>query len=124
VLFWGNGSISSTITTRYLAPGFEESTARNADTYRLPMPRQGEFRNLTAMHNTPLGSANNVVYTLLINGASQLSVSLAANATGPAATAGPIFSPSGSVISIQVTKPDGAIGGGGNTSSTVTIEFR
>jgi hypothetical protein len=88
------------------------------------MPRQGEFRNLTAMHNTPLASPNTVVYTLLINGASQLSVSLAANATGPAAAAGPIFSPSGSVVSIQITKPDGTIGGGGSTSSTVTIEFK
>lgn len=104
VLHWGNSSVTTTTTTRFLTPGFAPSSAQTAVIqYRVPFA--GTLRNLRVHHNVVGTGANLVVYTVRINGAaSALAVSMAANAADGSDLADVVTVAAGDLIDIQVTK--------------------
>ncbi len=104
VLSWGNGSISSTVTTRYLTPWADPTLAQvSAVQYRVP--RAGVIRNLRVRQNGATGNANPVVYTLRVNGvASVLTASVAANANDGSDLVNSVTVAAGDLLDIEVTK--------------------
>lgn len=122
VLFWGNDSIAATTTTRFVEPGFNQSTAPTAPN-RYRSPKSGIAKNLRARHNTPAGNGNAVVYTLRVNGvASALTASLASTSSDANDVANEVTIATGDLLDIEVTKAL-MVGGGGAFGVTVVIEL-
>jgi hypothetical protein len=104
ILLFGNDSVTSTTTTRYLTPCYEAATARTAPVqYR--SPRAGILRNLRIRQNTGAGNGNSIVYTVRVNGvASALSVSMASTANDGGPDTDTVAVAAGDLIDIEVTK--------------------
>ena len=65
-LIWGNSSVSTTTTPRYLSPGYTDALAPTTSIqFRLNFP--GTLKNLRVRHNTTAGNGNAIVYTVRIN---------------------------------------------------------
>ncbi len=122
ILTWGNGSVSSTTTTRYLAPGYEDSIAPTS-VVQWVAPCNGTISQLYAKHNTAGGNANAIVYTARKNGSAQtLTVSVAANSTTAVGDTTHSFTvAAGDVVDIEVTKA--ASVGTSPTDIMVTAQF-
>lgn len=121
VLFWGNNSVSSTTTTRYLSPGFDQTLAQTSPV-SFRVPRAGTIRNMYLLHNTGGGNGAAIVYTLRVNGAATaLSVSLASTSTDAQDTVDTVAVVAGDRIDIEVTKA--ASVGTSPTDVNVTVEF-
>lgn len=104
VLGWGNGSVSATVTTRYLSPWYDDSLAQTIPV-RWRVPRAGTIRSMRVRHNVTAGNGNAIVYTLRVNGvATLLSVSLASTATDGSDLVDSIAVADGDLIDIEVTK--------------------
>lgn len=104
VLQWGNNSVAATTTTRYLTPGYTDSSAQTA-VFQFRSPRAGTLRNLRVRHNTPAGNGLAIVYRVRINGvASALTVSLASTSSDVADTTNSAAVAAGDLIDIEVTK--------------------
>lgn len=85
VLTFGSGGLGTAADTRFLPPGRITGTAPTTDDFQMPLTRAGTLRRLFVYHRTPPGGAVNITYTVMINGvATALTVTLAANANGPA----------------------------------------
>lgn len=107
VLIWGNGSIASSTTTRYLEPGFNDSTAPTNGTTnsRIRAPRDGRLRNIFVRQSSPSSDSDPVTYTVRLNGTpSALLVVVAGNVTNGSQTGITISVSEGDDIDIQVTK--------------------
>lgn len=104
IIHFGNNSISSTTTTRYLSPGWEDGLS-STSVISYEIPSTGAFRNLFVRQNTPAGNGNAVVYTLLVNSvASALSASLASTATSGSDVVNSVSVNAGDYIDLQITK--------------------
>jgi len=104
VLTWGNNSVSSTTTTRYMTPGFEDGLATTA-AIQFRVPFASTARKMRVRQNSPAGNGNNVVYTLRVNGsASALAVTIASTGTDADDLTNEVTLAAGDIIDIEVTK--------------------
>lgn len=121
-LVFGANNVTSTPTTRYLYPGYENSSAQTVP-LQIEVPRKGTVKNLTVRHNTPAGNGNVVRYTLMQNGvATGVEVDLASTGTSASDLVNTADFAQGDELGVRVTKPGGAIGSG-NLDVTVSMEF-
>lgn len=120
-MFWGNGSVSTTTTTRYMVPGYEATLARTT-TIGIPVTSGGTIKSLYVRHNIPAGNGNVIVYTVLKNGvATTLTASLASTGTSASDLVNSFTVVTGDVLSLQVTKAAGI--GSSPTDVYVTVGF-
>lgn len=119
ILIFGSDSVASTVTTRFLTPGFNFSIApTTAVQFRLP--HGGVMRNLRVRQNVPAGNGNQLVYTLRVNGvATLLSVSMASTAADASDLVNTIAVVAGDLVDLRVTKALGI----GTTPGQITAAF-
>lgn len=104
VIHWGNSGVSSTTTTRYLTPGYEDSLAPTT-VIQWRVPYNGTLKNLRVRHNTTAGNGNAIVYTLRKNGtASALTASVNSTAADGNDLSNSVSVTAGDLIDIEVTK--------------------
>ena len=103
-MVFGNNSISSTTSTRYLSPGFDDGLAQlTAPSFVSPVKQIA--RNMYVQHNIPGGNGLPVVYTLRVNSvATALSVSIASTDTTGSNLVDTVDINIGDIIDIEVTK--------------------
>lgn len=101
---WGNSGVTATTTTRYLTPGYTDTTALTTPVqFRAPFACTA--RRLYIRHNTPAGNGNSIVYTLRVNGtASSLTVSIASTSADGNDLLNTVAIVAGDLIDIEVTK--------------------
>lgn len=110
ILVFGAKNITATTTTRYLFPSYGDSTAPTApggsDTppsYR--MPRAGTIRKMYVRQNAPKGNGEDIVYTLIKNGApTTLTTSIASTAYDASDLVNSVAIAQGDLLDIEVTK--------------------
>lgn len=104
VLHWGASSVSNTVVTRFLFPGYENGIAQGSlSPYR--MPRPGVLRNFFVRHNAPAGNGLDVVYTVRLNGiVTALTVALASTGSDGSDLVSRVVVALGDLIDIRVTK--------------------
>jgi hypothetical protein len=126
VLTWGNDSIAAAADTRFLTPGRGGTavTTVTTDINQLPAPRAGLLQNFFVRHNSTSGNGNNVVYTVLVNGAATaITVTLATGAIGQASdTVHTVVIAQGDRISIRAVKAV-SIGGAGDVDVQTSLEM-
>lgn len=122
-LMWGNSGISTTTTTRYLTPGYN-NTAALTSAIRFRVPRAGTIRNLR-VHYMTVGAApgpTNITYTLRKNGTNQtLTCTFSVQTADGSDLANSFAVAAGDLLDVVVTKA-GAI----TTSPagiTATVEY-
>lgn len=121
VFVFGNGSITSTTTTRYASPGFDPGTAQTS-AVQIRCPRAGVIRDLHVRHNTGAGNGNAIVYTARKNAAAQaLTVSLASTGTSASDVANSFSVAQGDTIDVEITKA--ASIGASPVDVTITMGF-
>lgn len=120
-LIWGDNSVATSTTTRYLTPGYDDGIAETSPTQILA-PRSGTLRNMRVLHNGTSGNGNPIVYTLRINGvASALSVSLASTAAVGSDLVSTVAVLAGDRIDVEITKA--ASVGSSPSNVTLSIEY-
>jgi len=103
-LLFGAGTLTNTTQTRFLFPGYDDSTAQT-DAIQIAAPRAGTLRALRVRHNKLGGSPNTVVYTVRINGApSILTAAVASNAAAGSDLVNSVVVAAGDLIDIQASK--------------------
>jgi len=124
IFFWGNEDVATGTDIRYMHPGFGDQTAL-LTRVSVRMPRTGSLMNMYVHHNQLGASSNRVRYTLQVNAVSSaLVVDLQANAPDASDTTTVVPVSAGDLVDIQVTKPDGSLGGGGSPMEiTITLEL-
>lgn len=120
-MLWGDNSVGSTTTTRYLSPGYDDGVAETSPT-QIRAVRAGTMRNFRMRHNAPAGNGSSIVYTLRVNGvATALTVSLASTATDGSDLVSAVAIVAGDLLDFEVTKAGGI---GGSPNNVVgTAEF-
>lgn len=121
----GASSISAGADTRWFTPGYDTGIAGTTE-IQWAVPRAGHLRNLHVRNNAAPGgaTANNVVYTVFVNGvATALTVTRIANAAigQTADTTNSVAVNQGDRVSIQAVKA--ASIGSGSLTLLVTLEF-
>lgn len=103
-LHWGNASVSSTVTARYLTPGYEDDVAPIAAIqYRAPFA--AAISDLYIRQNTGAGNGGDIVYTLRVNGSpSALTATVASTANDGNDVTHTATVAVGDLIDIEVTK--------------------
>jgi hypothetical protein len=122
VLTWGNNSVSSTTTTRYMTPGFEDGLATTA-AIQFRVPFASKARKLRVRQNSPAGNGNNIVYTLRVNGAaSALAATIASTGTDANDLTNEITLAAGDYIDIEVTKASSVGSAPNQVMVTLTLD--
>ena len=113
-LVFGDDSVGSDVTPRFLNPGYGNSSTAPTTAISITAPRAGTLRNLFVRHHSATSSASMVTYTVQVNGVdTTVTAALAANAVATASnTVNTIVVAQGDRITVKVTK-SGVIGGGG-----------
>lgn len=121
MLLWGNNSVSATVTTRYLNPGYTNSTAPTSPV-QFRVPFAGTLRNFYLRQNSGAGNGNNIVYTVRVNGvATALTVTIASTANDASDLSNSVSVSQGDLVDIEVTK---AVGVGSSPRDIVgTVEL-
>lgn len=103
-LTWGDDNITTTTTTRYLTPGFDDGTAETTETaYRVPSA--GTAQNMRVRARAAGSGAATLTYTLMVNGSpSALSVAMSNTANDGTDLVNTVSLSAGDLISIRVTK--------------------
>lgn len=105
VLTWGNMSVSSTTTTRFLTPGYDGSNQAQTSPIQFRVPCLGTLQNLYVRQNVAGGNAQLITYTVRVNGiATAITASVAANGADGNDTTHTVTVSQGDLIDIQVTK--------------------
>jgi hypothetical protein len=118
-LLFGNNSVTSTTTTRYLSPSYDDTTAPNSP-IQFRVPFSGTLRNLRVRHNTTSGNGNPIVYTLRVNGSgTAIAVSLSSTSADGADTSNSVAVSAGDLIDMEVTKASGI----GSTPRDITASL-
>lgn len=122
ILSWGNNSVSSTTTTRYLEPWFDDTLAPTSPTqYRIL--RAGTLTNARVRHNTAAGNGLDIGYTLRVNNVgTALSILLASTSQDSAVDASTVAVVPGDLVDIEVTKA--ASVGASPTNCLFMCEYR
>ena len=106
-----------------MTPGYQGGLADTADDARLRVTRAGTLLNMFVMQNGTSTSANNVVYTLLVNGvATALTVTIAGNVATASDTTHAVAVSQGDQLSLQITKA--ATVSPAVTQVFITVEFQ
>jgi hypothetical protein len=126
VLWFGDENVGNDMV-RYLDPGYGVNGAvAGTDLVSMVAPRAGTLRNMFARHHTALGNGKLVTYKVLINGAAPAGTLVVSLASGGIGQDDDLFNTvavaQGDRISIEITKPEGAIGNA-NTKTTLSMEF-
>lgn len=101
---FGNNAIGNGPDTRFLDPWWDDSLG-TATRIQYVAPRNGTFRNLSVLHNSPNGNGNPIVYTLEVNQApTALVVSLASTASVGSDDANAAVVVKGDLISLSAMK--------------------
>jgi hypothetical protein len=109
VLVWGNETIGTTTTARFLTPGYAPSQAPSA-VHQFRMPYAGFIRNLRVYSNTVGVTASNITYTVRINGTgSALTCTYANTAADGSDLSNVVAVAAGDLIDIRITKSAGGI---------------
>jgi len=118
VFFWGNNQLSNSASPRYLAPGFDNSTATTLPP-SVRVPRAGTLASLHLRHNQ-LGAAGiAITYTLRVNGAlTAVQVVLAGNVADGQDLVDSIAVPQGARIDIQTN-----VAGNGSLPKDITASL-
>lgn len=118
---WGNSDVSTTTTTRFLSPGYDNTQAgTGAVQWEAPFP--GTLKNLRMLHGTGAGNGNNIVYTLRKNGvATAITVTLASTGTAAQDTVNTVTVVAGDRIDIQVTKAATIVTSPSNITASLEI---
>jgi len=120
-LLWGDNSVGSSTTTRYLTPGYDDGLAETGPT-QIRVARAGTLRNLRVRHNVPKGNGNNIVYTIRVNNiAAGVTVTLASTATDGSDLVNSVVVAAGDLVDIEVTKAAGV--GTSPNNITATVEY-
>ena len=118
---WGNSSIGTSTTSRYLTPGFTDNMA---PTYAIQfrVAKAGTIKNLYVRQNTAGTGAVNVTYTVRKNGTNQaLTVTLLATANDANDTTHTFAVAAGDLLDILVAKA-GTLGSSPQ-DITATVEY-
>lgn len=104
VLGWGSSNVTSSTTTRYLHPWYEDSIAPTA-VIQIRVPFAGTLRNFRVRQGTGAGNGNNIVYTVRKNGtAGAIVATLASTANDGSDLSNTITVAAGDLVDIEVTK--------------------
>jgi len=118
-LLWGDNSVGSSTTTRYLTPGYDDNLAQTIPV-QIRVVRAGTLRNFRVRHNVPAGNGNPIVYTFRVNGiATALSVSLASTFADGSDLANSVVVAVGDLVDIQVTKASSVASSPNDIAATV-----
>ena len=105
---WGNDTIGTSATTRFLVPGYSE-TAAPTTSPAFRVPTAGTIQRLRVHHNNPGTGGATITYTLRKNGATQvLTCAMLPTAADASDLANSFTVAAGDLIDLQVTK-SGAI---------------
>lgn len=101
---WGDDSIATSTTTRYLTPWFDDGTAETTEaSYRVPSA--GTAQNLRVRARVAGTGAATLTYTLMVNGgASALAVAMSNTVQDGSDLVNTVSLSAGDLISIRVTK--------------------
>ena len=103
-LIWGNDTIGSTTTPRYLTPGFDNNLAPTTPV-QFRSTRTLILRNMHVVINDPRGNGSGINFTLRVASTpTALSVTAASTSPGGSDLVNSISVPSGSLMDIEVTK--------------------
>lgn len=106
-LLWGNNSVTSTTTDRFLTPGDTDGIAPTS-AIQFRVSGAGVLRNLRVRHNTGAGNGNPIVYTVRVNGvATPIAASLASTANDGSDLVNSAALVNGDLVDIKVTKAAG-----------------
>ena len=120
-LSWGNETIASSTTPRYLEPWFSGGLAPTTP-IQFEVTRAGTLRSMYVRHNNPGGSGAVITYTLRVNGiATALTVALASTSATGSDLANSVVVAAGDTVDIEVTKA--ATAGGGSRIVMCEVEF-
>ena len=104
MLMWGNASIGTSTTLRYLSPSYDPNAASTANPHDFRAPRAGTLRNLRVRQVAGTGAAN-LTYTLRVNGVNTaLACTFANNTTDGSDLANSVSIAAGGLLSFTVTK--------------------
>jgi hypothetical protein len=78
VLLWGDSSVGTSTTQRFLEPGYTANTAP-VSPVAIAMPKAGTVRNLRVVHNAAGTGASNITYTVRKNGVATALTAVVAN---------------------------------------------
>jgi hypothetical protein len=121
LLIWGNTSVGSTVTTRFLTPGFSSSLAPTS-VVQFRAPFAGTLSHLRVRHNVTAGNGNNIVYTLRVNGVdTPLTVAVPSTSSDGNNLVDETSVNAGDLLDIEVTKA--ASIGASPTDVTASIEI-
>lgn len=112
-LMFGNDSVGSDASARFLDPGYGNNSTSPTAGISIIAPRGGTLRNLFVRHHSATGSSNTVTYTVQVNGVdTPIVATLAANAVATVGNvANTVAVAQGDRITVKVTK-SAAIGAG------------
>lgn len=116
---WGNSGVSSTTTTRYLTPWYEDVVAPTT-VIQWRVPFAGAI-SLMRVRQTGAGNGNAIVYTLRVGGvASTLTVSLASTGADGSDLVHSVAVAAGDLVDIEVTKAASV----GTSPSDITVSVQ
>lgn len=119
---WGAANVTSSTTTRYIPPGFY-NTSGTTTPISLAVPRAGKLQHLFIHCGTAGGAGGKTItYTVYVNGvATALEVTMPEAGTDASDTTHSVTVNQGDLIDIVVTK-SGTLGGSPN-NIIITCEF-
>jgi hypothetical protein len=107
-LLFGNDSIGTSTTARFLAPGYSSGSAPTVANAQFRIPTAGTIKTLRVRHNTVGVGAANVTYTLRKNGTGQaLTCTMAASGADASDLANSFTVAAGDLLDLTVTKAAG-----------------
>ncbi|MBT8428376.1 MAG: hypothetical protein KJN79_00545 [Gammaproteobacteria bacterium] len=104
MLLWGDDSIATSTTARYLTPGYDDSVAETTVAeFRIPVA--GTLKNMRVRHNTAGAGAATLTYTLEKNSSgTSLVVAMSNTAQDGSDLSNTVTVAAGDLIAIEVTK--------------------
>jgi len=124
MIAFGNQSVASSTTNRFLDPWYSDTTAETNGVLlpRIVLTRDGVLRSLIVRHGQPAGNGNDLVYTVRVNGSpTALSVTLASTGTVASNFIDEVTVSQGDEIDVIVTKALGV--GSSPLEITSQMEF-
>ena len=117
---WGNGDLGTTVTPRYLAPGFDPGLAQTTPLVFV-VPTAKTIHKLNVLQPIA-GVGGDVVYTLYVNGvASVLTATLLASAASGSDLVNNVAAPAGATLALVVTKAGAITTSPGNVEVSVEV---
>ena len=105
---WGNDSIGTSTTARFLAPGYSAGSAPITANAQFRIPTAGTVKTLRVRHNTVGVGAANITYTLRKNSTgTALTCTMAASGADASDLANSFSVAAGDLLDITVTKAAG-----------------